>query len=124
MNHHSTIPSEKASSANQISYDRSENNSVKLRFECKLLSQMLESDGITCSDDEEQNVLRQFYVVAAARLKRIFDTKRYRERFIFTIRDSNLEANNLPIEEGISTFETLFNDCLGEIMVLISMTQF
>ena len=76
------------------------------------------------SDDEEQNVLRQFYVVAADRLKRIFDTKRYRERFIFTIRDSNLEANNLPIEEGISTFETLFNDCLGEIMVLISITQF
>ena len=100
-------------------HDQSGNKSFA--FASDLLLQMLESDRIAC---EERDVLREFYNVAAARLKRIFDSKRYRDRFIYTIRGSNREANKLPIEKGISTFETLFNDCLGEIMVLISITQF
>jgi len=99
---------------NHDTHDQSGNKSFT--FASDLLLQMLESDRIAC---EERDVLSEFYNVAAARLKRIFDSKRYRDRFIYTIRGSNREANKLPIEEGISTFETLFNDCLGEIMVLI-----
>jgi hypothetical protein len=115
MDHHKN--NYKFAYENHDTHDQSGNNK-SFTFASDLLLQILESDEITC---EEQDVLREFYNVAAARLKRIFDSKRYRDRFIYTIRGSNIK---LPIEDGISTFETLFNDCLGEIMVLISMTQF
>jgi len=104
---------EGASSANQNPYYQISTATVGC------ISQLLKSDDISC---EEKNFLQQFYSVAAARLQLIFSTKRYRDRLIYnSICGSNREAN--PIEEDISTFETLFNDCLREIMVLIFIPQ-
>lgn len=104
-----------------ISHNREERASTPsdgnkfFTFACEHLPQMLRSDKIT---SEEKDILQLFHNKAAVRLKQIFDSKRYRDRFIYSIRGSIREANSVSSDENVSNFETLFHDTLKEIQVL------